>query len=100
MSDLSYYPDQYVYLDCPHAHSVGLIPGHNINYSSWLKSEEATASFASILVTPLLGCVTPDVPGTGRRRGVELVPVRNTHSKDSTPKMKDALGGGGGVRPH
>ena len=44
----------YVFLDCPDARSVGLIPRHNvINYSSRLKSEEATASSASMLVTPL-----------------------------------------------
>ena len=44
----------YVFLDCPDARSLGLIPRHNvINYSSKLKSEEAVASSASMLVTPL-----------------------------------------------
>ena len=46
---------RYVFLDCPYAPFLGLITRHNvINYSSRLKSEEATASSASMLVTPLL----------------------------------------------
>ena len=45
---------RYVFLGCPDTRSLGLIPRHNvINYSSRLKSEEATASSASMLVTPL-----------------------------------------------
>ena len=43
----------YVFLDRPDARSLDLIPRHVINYSLRLKSEEATASSASMLVTPL-----------------------------------------------